>query len=116
MKYLYFKSDGTLHIKANILDSELESEFPNPIAVHDDYETIVENGEPDEEGMPTPGREKTRAEVEADVTYSERRAAAYPTMQEQLDKIYHDIQNGTLTQSGDFFTAIKTVKDDNPKT
>lgn len=115
MRYLYFKSDGTLHIKSKVADPELEAEYPNPVAVHDNYETLVDDGEPEEKGMPTPKREKTRSEIEADITYSERRASAYPTIEDQLDKLYHDIENGTLSQSGEFFTALQTVKTDNPK-
>ena len=34
---------------------------------------------------------------------------------EQLDKLFHDIDNGTLDKNGEFYTAIKKVKDDNPK-
>tara|TARA_R100000329_G_C7441090_1_gene155104 strand:- start:119 stop:445 length:327 start_codon:yes stop_codon:yes gene_type:complete len=34
---------------------------------------------------------------------------------EQLDKLFHDIDNGTLDKTGEFYTAIKKVKDDNPK-
>jgi len=68
-----------------------------------------------ETGMPTPRREKTRTEVEADITYSEQRANAYPKLEEQLDKLYHDISSGTLNQSGEFYTAINTVKTTYPK-
>lgn len=47
--------------------------------------------------------------------YKELRKLSYPSIGEQLDKLYHDINNGTLTTDGDFFTAINTVKTDNPK-
>ena len=47
--------------------------------------------------------------------YKRNRAAAYPEIKEQLDKLWHDIDNGTLTKSGDFYTAINTVKTNNPK-
>ena len=43
------------------------------------------------------------------------RAKAYPRLGDQLDKLFHDLENGTLDQNGEFFTAIKTVKDANPK-
>ena len=41
--------------------------------------------------------------------------ATYPPLVEQLDKLWHDINNGTLDNTGAFYTALKTVKDDNPK-
>jgi len=43
------------------------------------------------------------------------KAIQYPELKEQLDKLYHDINNGTLDNTGDFYTAIKTVKDKYPK-
>ena len=36
-------------------------------------------------------------------------------LKEQLDKLYHDINNGTLTTSGGFFTALDAVKTKYPK-
>jgi hypothetical protein len=47
--------------------------------------------------------------------YKMARALAYPLLAEQFDKLWHDINNGTLDETGEFFTALKTVKDDNPK-
>ena len=108
MKYLFFKDDGTLHIQARKLHADLVSEFPNPIAVADDYVTTVADGEADEEGMPAPVREKTKSEIEAEITYADRRAAAYPSIEDQLDNIYH---NGVDAWKAD----IKAIKDANPK-
>ena len=39
----------------------------------------------------------------------------YPDLGEQLDLLYHDIENGTLTTSGDFYKTLKAVKDKFPK-
>ena len=47
--------------------------------------------------------------------YKTDRQAAYPALTEQFDKLWHDINNGTLDNTGAFYTALKTVKDDNPK-
>jgi len=44
-----------------------------------------------------------------------QRDRVYPPLGEQFDKLWHDINNGTLDNTGAFFTALKTVKDDNPK-
>lgn len=59
-------------------------------------------------------------EVVVDKTrfYSELRQNpndGYPIVSEQLALIYDDILNGTLDQTGDFFTTIKAVKDSYPK-
>ena len=47
--------------------------------------------------------------------YKVARQAAYPALGEQFDKLWHDINNGTLDNTGEFFTALKEVKDNNPK-
>jgi hypothetical protein len=35
----------------------------------------------------------------------------YEAIAEQLDKLWHDIDNGTLDKTGSFYTSIKTIKD-----
>jgi hypothetical protein len=47
--------------------------------------------------------------------YTESRAVNYPKITEQLDKLFHDIESGTLNETGEFYTAIKAVKDEYPK-
>ena len=60
--------------------------------------------------------EQERLQAEYDAKDWERnRQAAYPKLSEQFDKLWHDINNGTLDNTGAFYTALKTVKDDNPK-
>ena len=43
------------------------------------------------------------------------RKIAYPEIEEQLDKLFHDIDAGKLDKTGEFYKAIKAVKDANPK-
>jgi len=47
--------------------------------------------------------------------YKTARQMEYPALGEQFDKLWHDINNGTLDNTGEFFTALKEVKDNNPK-
>ena len=47
--------------------------------------------------------------------YSINRANAFPKISEQLDKLYDDITNGKLDETGDWYQAIKAIKDANPK-
>lgn len=47
--------------------------------------------------------------------HEQPRMLAYPNISEQLDKLFHDIDNGTLDKTGSFYTAIKLVKDTYPK-
>ena len=58
------------------------------------------------------------AEIQAAITSTSHhtpRLLAYPSIGEQLDLLYHDIENGTLDNTGEFYTAIKAIKDSNPK-
>jgi len=52
---------------------------------------------------------------EAQNGYKTARQMEYPALGEQFDKLWHDINNGTLDNTGVFFTALKEVKDNNPK-
>jgi|5B_taG_2_1085324.scaffolds.fasta_scaffold29311_2 hypothetical protein len=43
------------------------------------------------------------------------RMGMYPKISEQLDALWHDIDNGTLDKNGEFYNMLKTVKDSYPK-
>ena len=62
--------------------------------------------------MPT--EEEVNAKI-AELQWIETRVIAYPALGEQFDKLWHDINSGTLDNTGEFFTALKEVKDNNPK-
>jgi len=62
----------------------------------------------------TAEQERLQAEYDAKV-WERNRQAAYPKLSEQFDKLWHDINDGKLDNTGAFYTALKTVKDDNPK-
>ena len=44
-----------------------------------------------------------------------QRLRQYPPIGDQLDMLWHAIDNGTLNKTSDFYTAIKAVKDAHPK-
>ena len=52
-------------------------------------------------------------------TYARTRADAYPSIGDQLDMLWHAIDTGgwtpTKVKTTEFYTALKTVKDANPK-
>jgi len=58
--------------------------------------------------------EQNRLQTEYDANQYQR-DRVYPPLGEQFDKLWHDINNGTLDNTGVFFTALKEVKDNNPK-
>ena len=62
--------------------------------------------------MPT--EEEVNAKI-AEMQIIENRKIAYGSVQDQLDKLYHDMTAGKLDVTGEWHKAIKKVKDDNPK-
>ena len=47
--------------------------------------------------------------------YKQARLESYGGWNEQLDKLYHDIDAGKLDKTGEWYKAVKAVKDANPK-
>lgn len=50
-----------------------------------------------------------------DNSYKEQRQEAYESYGNQLDQLFWDIHNEKLDKTGEWYKAIKKVKDDNPK-
>ena len=52
-------------------------------------------------------------------TYAEKRANEYPSIGDQLDMLWHAVDTGDWTaakvKTTEFYTALKAVKDANPK-
>jgi len=66
--------------------------------------------------IPVADIEAKMVEVQAEYDANQyQRDRVYPQLGEQFDKLWHDINNGTLDNTGEFFTALKEVKDNNPK-
>lgn len=47
--------------------------------------------------------------------YRNQRREKYPPLVEQLDMLWHSIDNGSLDKESDFYKAIKAVKEEFPK-
>mgnify|MGYP003136751852 CR=1 FL=1 len=47
--------------------------------------------------------------------YIRARQEAYAAIGDQLDMLYHDMTSSKGDKSGDWYKAVKKVKDDNPK-
>ena len=49
------------------------------------------------------------------LTYIEKRVAQFPTIGDQLDKLFHDMTAGKGDKTGEWYKAIAKVKSDNAK-
>ena len=73
------------------------------------------------EGVTLPSKEEVEAEmarlqaIEDAIEYQHNRKAAYPNIGDQLDMLWHAIDNGTLDKTSDFYTTLKGIKDNYPK-
>ena len=61
-----------------------------------------------------PTEEEVNAKI-AELNILDTRKIAYGNITDQLDKLWHDINDGKLDKTGSWYLAIKQVKDDNPK-
>ena len=52
---------------------------------------------------------------EQDIGYARARLDSYGSWNEQLDLLYHDMTAGKGDKTGEWYKAVKKVKDDNPK-
>ena len=62
--------------------------------------------------------EISKADIQAKINenqYQRTRANEYPELKEQLDLLYKDMAADKGDKTGEWFKAVKKVKDDNPK-
>ncbi|MDP9523374.1 hypothetical protein [Pseudomonas putida] len=48
--------------------------------------------------------------------HSKRRAAEYPSVEEQLDMLWHAMDQGLMPKAEPFYTTLQEVKQQHPKT
>jgi hypothetical protein len=54
--------------------------------------------------------------VEPQLSYADKRISEYPTIPNQLDMLWHELNNsGSLSTGGNWFNTIQQVKENNPK-
>ncbi len=95
--------------------TDAEKEF-DPVTGQ--YKNIFTPGQMAARGWTAP----TWAEIEAELndmkaeyaSYASKRKRVYPTREEQLDQLWHDIDDGKLDKTGSWYTTIKAIKDANP--
>ena len=88
-----WSSDGTMLIDNPVTELPTEAEINAKLAeIQADYDSRIQNQ-----------------------TYQINRAKEYSHIFDQLDQLWHDIDEGKLDKTGSFYTTIKTIKDKYPK-
>ncbi len=58
---------------------------------------------------------KRASEISKKQEYKNLRKEKYPKLEEQLDMLWHSIDNGSLDKESGFYKSIKAVKEEFPK-
>jgi hypothetical protein len=58
---------------------------------------------------------KRAGEIASKQEYKNLRKEKYPKLEEQLDMLWHSIENGSLDKESEFYKSIKAVKNEFPK-
>ena len=96
-------------------DEDIEAKATELQKLHADleYSRIRTKGK-SAEYTTTTTKDKDGIETTTTVVKEEAKTP-YPTIGEQLDLLWHAIDEGTLDKTSEFYTTLKKVKDDNPK-
>lgn len=72
-------------------------------------------GNPTPSGVSESALKEEMDRVRDEVIYVNERKNAYPNIVDQLDKLFHDIDQGKLDKTGEFYKALLHVKTTFPK-
>tara|TARA_B100001093_G_C26811527_1_gene1007775 strand:- start:56 stop:427 length:372 start_codon:yes stop_codon:yes gene_type:complete len=122
MIYLIFNSsDGSFHMASSSINKFYENNTDFVIKEFSDWDPEYSYTLVDDEvakGDLIEISDEETAEIEASVVAAAHhtpRILAFPSVGEQLDLLYHDIDNNKLDKTGEFYKTLKAVKDSNPK-
>tara|TARA_Y100000114_G_scaffold119476_1_gene114182 strand:- start:12 stop:344 length:333 start_codon:yes stop_codon:yes gene_type:complete len=106
------------------LDHEaIKKAYPNAVTIDDGTGAFDESGNSItlDDSLVTAARTEIDKDL-SDTLYQRQRTGEagttdtiYPELGEQFDLLFKDIAAGTLTTSGNLYTALKAVKDKYPK-
>ena len=88
--------------------------YPNATYINEDSQAFDAQGNLIELNMTAVNAEVSKLQAEFQ-SKEYQRLRQYPPLGDQLDMLWHAIDNGTLNKTSDFYTAIKAVKDAHPK-
>jgi hypothetical protein len=95
------------------------------LAINPSAEVLVKNESLDEITWQNGTAEISKSDIQAKQAelkaahdakdYQRQREPEYPAIGEQLDLLWHAIDDGTLDKTSDFYTSLKVTKDKYPK-
>ena len=97
-----------------MIHKTIYSLYPNATYINEDSQAFDAQGNLIELNMTAVNAEVSKLQAEFQ-SKEYQRLRQYPPLGDQLDMLWHAIDNGTLNKTSDFYTAIKAVKDAHPK-
>ena len=97
-------------------DQAIRNAYPDVVTIDNDTAAYDKDG-----NTITLDEDKITTEIDKlqtaydDAAYQRKRIYEYPRVEEQLDMLWHAMDDGTLTKVDAFYDANKAVKDKYPK-
>ena len=97
-------------------DQAIRNAYPDVVTIDNDIAAYDKDG-----NTVTLDEDKITTEIDKlqtvydDAAYQRKRIYEYPRVEEQLDMLWHAMDDGTLTKVDAFYDANKAVKDKYPK-
>jgi hypothetical protein len=113
--FTIYDAAGTILSSGHVLAEDL----PLQLANYPDAYLIEEESDPSTDKIDTVNKTVLKnqklPEPEPVKLYDENRAKLYPPTHEQLDMLWHAMDNGTMAKAEPFYSYIKAVKSAYPK-
>jgi len=97
-------------------DTAIRNTHPSVVTIKGEVDAFDQDGNSVTIDQSLVDAEVTRLQAEYDSQeYARNRASAYPPQADQLDMLWHAIDQGIDLKQSDFYTGNKAVKDAHPK-
>lgn len=113
MNFIIYNSAGEILSTGSCPDGEVQSQCPPDCFIVEGAADVAKDAIDPETGAVIPGGRVIPPKPAP--TYDQARRAMYPRVEEQLDMLWHAMDDDPSTRVEPFYSTIKAVKDANPK-
>ena len=113
MKYIIYDQSGSILSTGSCPDGEMQAQCPEGAFIMEGEADVAHDAvDPQTGSVIAGGRVIPPAPP---LTYTQARRLAYPRIEEQLDMLWHAMDDDPAARIEPFYTVIKMVKDAHPK-
>ena len=113
MKYIIYDQSGSILSTGSCPDSEMQAQCPEGAFIMEGEADVARDAVDPQTGTVIPGGRVVPPAPA--LTYAQARRLAYPRVEEQLDMLWHAMDDDPAARIEPFYSVIKAVKDANPK-